>query len=99
MGNGKSASACDFSGMATTQSPATASGCNTLLNAISGGTGTVPSPTDKGTAAVGTEGASGSKSKGGAGIVSPPGYVAYGGMIGAAYAAVAVVSMAGMLVL
>ncbi|KAF2451172.1 carbohydrate-binding module family 43 protein [Karstenula rhodostoma CBS 690.94] len=101
VGNKKSASACDFSGVATTQAAATASGCGNLLAAISDGTGSVPSPTDKGTAAVGTEtgAASGSKSKGAAGSVSPPGFVAYGGLLGAAYAGLAAVSMAGMLVL
>lgn len=97
MGNNKAASACDFSGMATTQSAATASGCSSLLDAASGGTGTVPSPTGKGTAAVGTETAS--KSKGAAGTVSPPGFVAYGATLGMVYAVLALVSMAGMLVL
>ncbi|KAJ4301802.1 1 3-beta-glucanosyltransferase gel4 [Kalmusia sp. IMI 367209] len=99
VGNKKSASACDFNGMATTQSAATTSGCQSLLNAVSDVTGTVPSPTEKGTAAVGTGGAQSSSKKNAAGSVNPPGFVAYGGALGAAYALLAAVSMIGMLVL
>ncbi|KAF1965314.1 hypothetical protein BU23DRAFT_561148 [Bimuria novae-zelandiae CBS 107.79] len=99
MDNGRSASACDFSGLATTQAPATSSGCGTLLNAVSGGTGDVPSPTGKGTAAVGTGVAQSSSKTGVAASVNPGGFVSYGGVLGVVYAVLAAVSMAGMLVL
>lgn len=101
LGNDKSASACDFNGVATTQKAATSSGCDSLLQALgTAGTGTVASPTGKGTAAVGTGGAaSSSKSKGGAAGISTPGFVAYGGLLGAGYGLLALVSMMGMLVL
>jgi len=101
LGNGKSSSACNFNGIATKQSAVTASGCSSLLQALgTAATGDVPSPTVKGTAAVGTEGAqSSSKSKGAAGTVNPPGFVAYGGLIATGYTVLAVVSMTGMLAL
>lgn len=95
VGNGKSSSACDFSGMATTQSASTSSGCSSLLVALgSAGTGTVASPTGKAT----TSG-SGSKSKGAAAGITPPGFVAYGGLLATGYVLLAAVSMAGMIVL
>jgi hypothetical protein len=103
LGNGKASSNCDFNGLATVQSAATSSGCSSLLQALgTAGTGSVASPTGKGTAAVGTEsvGASATKtSKAGAGGVNPPGFVSYGWMIGMAYAALAGGSLTGMLVL
>ncbi|CAI6342299.1 unnamed protein product [Periconia digitata] len=100
LGNGRSSSACAFSGMATLQSASTSSGCASLLQDVgSSGTGSVPSPTGKGTAAVGTEGAEGSSSKGGAGSVHGPRFVGYGAALGSAYAVLAGLSLAGVLIL
>ena len=102
LGNGKASSDCSFNGLATVQKAATSSGCASLLQALgTEGTGTVASPTGKGTAAVGTEGAGGSTStsKAGAGGVYPPGYVGYGWVIGVMYAVLAGASLMGMLVL
>ncbi|KAF2690509.1 carbohydrate-binding module family 43 protein [Lentithecium fluviatile CBS 122367] len=100
LGNNKASSNCDFNGLATVQSASTSDGCSSLLQALgTEGTGTVASPTGKGTAAVGTEGASSSSSKAGAGSVYPPGFVGYGWAIGMGYVALAGISMAGMLVL
>lgn len=94
LGNNRQASACDFSGLATTQSATTSSGCQSLLEALgTAGTGTVASPTGRGTA-----GAS-SSSKGAAGSINAPGFVDYGGKLLMGYATLAVISMTGMLAL
>lgn len=99
MGNGKSASACDFSGVATTQSPATQSGCSSLLGVLKDGTGSVPSPTGKGSDAVssGSGGKSGSKGAAAGGMGG--GFVGYGGVMGAVWAVVVGVAGVGMVVL
>ncbi|KAF2716982.1 carbohydrate-binding module family 43 protein [Polychaeton citri CBS 116435] len=110
----KDASACDFSGIAKTQKPATASGCATYLENV-GTTGSIPAPTgQQGTAAAGGvtagsggNGGSGSGSSGSSsstsGIGSPsalaPGLFDFGKLLFAFYAVVAVVSGAGILVL
>ena len=104
VGNGKSASACDFSGVATTQSPQTQSGCSSLLADVKDGTGAVPSPTGKGSDSVSSGGSGGSGGKSGSKGAAAPGlnaggFVGYGGVMGAVWAVVAAVSMAGMVVL
>jgi hypothetical protein len=104
LGNKKAATNCDFGGLATVQKAATSSGCDNLLQQLgSAGTGTVASPTVKGTAAVGTEGSgsggSSSSSKAAAASVYPPGFVGYGWVIATGYVALAGISMAGMLAL
>lgn len=100
LGNNKGSSACDFGGMATTQSPSTASGCESFIQAVgTAGTGSVASPTGRGTAAVGT-GASSSKSKGAAAAgVTTPTFFNYGGTLFVLYIGIAIVSMVGMLAL
>ncbi|KAF2645523.1 hypothetical protein P280DRAFT_417348 [Massarina eburnea CBS 473.64] len=98
LANGKSSSACDFSGVATVQSASTSSGCSSLLQALGSlGTGTVASPTGKGTAAVGT-GSSSSK-KAAASSLYGPSFVGYGWTIGVVYVGIAALSMAGMIML
>ncbi|PSN61927.1 hypothetical protein BS50DRAFT_592179 [Corynespora cassiicola Philippines] len=98
LANGRSASACDFSGMATTQSASTSSGCQSLLEAVgTEGTGTVASPTGRGTEAAGTGGSS-SSSGGAAPGVSTPGFFG-GNVIMVAYTAIAVISVAGIVAL
>jgi hypothetical protein len=98
--NGKSSSACDFSGAATIQSASVASGCQSYIDAVgTAGTGTVASPTGRGTAAVGTETASSSKSKGAAPGLSTPAVFNFGTPLFIAYATIAVVSGIGMLAL
>jgi hypothetical protein len=100
MGNSKSASACDFSGLATTQAASTASGCSSLLQALgTEGTGTVASPTGKGTAAVGTGGPASSSSKAAAPSISTPAFFEHGGLVFAVYVAVSVASVVGMIAL
>lgn len=100
LANNKASTNCDFGGLATVQSATTASNCQSLLQALgTQGTNTVASPTDRGTVAVGTETATASKSKGAATGVNPPGFIAYGWVIGVAYVVLASVSLAGMLVL
>lgn len=105
LGNDKSASACDFSGVATRQRAATSSGCASLLEALgTAGTNTVESPTVRGTAPVGTDGAAGSSSsKGGAGSLGVhagmAGFVTYGWAIALVYWLLAGGSVVGMLVL
>lgn len=98
LGNGKSASACAFSGMATTQSAATASGCASLLSdAGADATGSVPSPTGKGSA--GASGSKGATSKAAAPSVSAPVFFEYSGIMFGTYVLVAFGSLAGMIAL
>ncbi|KAF1998558.1 carbohydrate-binding module family 43 protein [Amniculicola lignicola CBS 123094] len=101
IGNSRSSSACDFSGLATIQKAATASGCASLLSAAgTEGTGTVPSPTGRGTAAVGTGSpAASSSSKGVAPGMATPGLFDYGGVVFGVYVVIAMVSMVGMFAL
>jgi hypothetical protein len=94
LGNGKSSSACAFSGAATVQSAATASTCASLLSQVgTAGTGTAASPTAKGTAS-----ASGSTSKGAAGMNTPKAFE-HGGLVMGIWTLVAVGSLLGMLAL
>ncbi|KAF3045721.1 1,3-beta-glucanosyltransferase gas1 [Didymella keratinophila] len=98
LGNGKSSSACGFSGMATVQTAATASTCSSLLAAVgTAGTGTAASPTGKATA--GSTGAAGSSSKGAAAGYNGPKAVEHGGLIMGIWSVVAAGSLLGMLVL
>ncbi|KAF1927878.1 carbohydrate-binding module family 43 protein [Didymella exigua CBS 183.55] len=98
LGNGKSSSACGFSGMATVQTAATASTCSSLLAAVgTAGTGTAASPTGKATA--GSTGASGSSSKGAAAGLNGPKAVEHGGLVMGIWSVVAAGSLLGMLVL
>lgn len=105
IGNSKSSSACDFSGVATRQSRSTASGCQSLLQALgTAGTGTVASPTAKVTdAGTSTKGgaAGSSSSKAGAGSLNlgGTGFVAYGWVIAGGYGMLAAGSVVGMLAL
>ncbi|KAF3039481.1 1,3-beta-glucanosyltransferase gas1 [Didymella heteroderae] len=98
LGNGKSSSACGFSGMATVQTAATASTCSSLLAAVgTAGTGTAASPTGKAT--VGSTGAAGSSSKGAAAGYNGPKAVEHGGLIMGIWSVIAAGSLLGMLVL
>jgi hypothetical protein len=98
LGNGKSSSACGFSGMATVQTAATASTCSSLLAAVgTAGTGTAASPTGKATA--GSTGAAGSSSKGAAAGYNGPKAVEHGGLIMGIWSVIAAGSLLGMLVL
>ncbi|KAF2873677.1 beta-1-3-glucanosyltransferas-like protein [Massariosphaeria phaeospora] len=100
LGRNKASTACDFEGMATTQAAKTASGCQSLLEAVgTAGTGTAASPTVRGTAPVGTEGAARSGSSGAAAGTFMPGFVAYGNTLFAAYVLIALTSVAGMFIL
>lgn len=95
LGNGKSSSACGFSGMATIQTAATASTCTSLLAAVgTAGTGTAASPTGKATAS-----ATGSTSKGAAAGINGPKAVEHGGLIMGLWSVVAAGSLLGMLAL
>ena len=95
LGNGKSSSACGFSGMATIQTAATASTCSSLLAAVgTAGTGTAASPTGKATAS-----ATGSTSKGAAAGINGPKAVEHGGLIMGLWSVVAAGSLLGMLAL
>lgn len=96
--NGKSSSACDFSGIATLQSASTASGCSSYIAAVgTDGTGSVASPTAAGGGASGT--ASSSKSKGAAPGLSAPAFFNFGQPLFVAYVAIAIVSGVGMVAL
>ena len=85
LGNGRSASACDFSGVATRQSTRAAQGvCQSLLSVVgSAGSGSVPTATGKGTAGVsgGNGGGGGGGGGGGARASSSSGVASnvYGG--------------------
>ncbi|KAF2734420.1 beta-1-3-glucanosyltransferas-like protein [Polyplosphaeria fusca] len=98
LGNSKSSSACDFSGMATVQKATTAGGtCQSLLDAAgTGGTGSVASPTGRGTDA---GPAASSSSKGGAPGMSTPAFFEHGSAIFAVYVTIAAISMIGMVAL
>lgn len=99
LGNNKRADACSFSGMATTQSAATASTCVALLSAVgTNGSGTPPTATGKGGGATGGSG-SGSSSKGAASSLHGSGFFAYGGVVMGVWVTVAVGSLVGMLLL
>jgi hypothetical protein len=101
--NGRSASACDFNGLAATQAPSTASGCEALLSAAgSGGTGLVPSPTGQQGTAIATGGtAAPSSSSQGASVsrYDTPAFFNYGKVLFTAYALLALVSAVGIAVL
>ncbi|CAJ2505193.1 Uu.00g125870.m01.CDS01 [Anthostomella pinea] len=86
------ASACDFSGLATTQAAKTTGSCSSLINAAgTDGTGDVVSPTG---------GAASSSSKGAAaGTMGTPTFFNYGTTFFVVYAATALVSGVGMFVL
>ncbi|KAI0127414.1 Glucanosyltransferase-domain-containing protein [Xylariales sp. AK1849] len=91
--NGQSSSACAFGGLASVQSPSTASQCSTLINAAAGGTGTVPSPTgQQGTAAA-------SSSKAGAPGLNTPAFFNFGKGLFVAYSIAFLVSGVGIFVL
>ncbi|KAI8626412.1 Glucanosyltransferase-domain-containing protein [Xylariaceae sp. FL1651] len=89
------ASACDFSGLAKTQSPQTSGSCSSLLQAAgTNGAGSVPSPTG------GAGGAASSSSKGAApNALSTPSFFNFGQTFFVVYAITALVSGVGMLVL
>ena len=98
LGNGRSSSACAFSGMATVQTAATASTCSSLLQAVgTAGTETAPSPTGKGTA--GATGAASSTSKAAAAGLHGPKMVEYGGFIMGLWSVIAAGSLLGIFVL
>ncbi|KAI1338448.1 carbohydrate-binding module family 43 protein [Xylariaceae sp. FL0016] len=87
------ASACDFSGLGTTQSPKTTGSCSSLIAAVgSDGTGTVP-------AATGSQGASSSSKGAGVSSMNAPAFFNYGAFFFVAYAVTALVSGMGMLLL
>ncbi|KAI0178667.1 carbohydrate-binding module family 43 protein [Hypoxylon sp. FL1284] len=92
------ASACDFGGLASTQSPQTSQGCDALLQAAgTNGGGSVPSPTgQQGTAA---EGGTSSSEGAAVGIMTTPAFFDYGKALFVGYVITAVVSAAGIIVL
>jgi hypothetical protein len=93
--HGRSASACDFSGIVTVQSASTSAGCQSLLQALgTGGTGAVASPTGKATPGV----SSGTK-KAVAESMYGAKVVGYGSVLAGGYVGLAVVSVLGMVVL
>ncbi|KAI2627070.1 carbohydrate-binding module family 43 protein [Hypomontagnella submonticulosa] len=95
-GSSNKQSACDFSGLAKTQSPTTSAGCEALLSAAgTNGLGTVPSPTGQ----QGTAAASSSSKAAAAGTMAAPGFFNYGKAFFAAYVITALVSGVGMFVL
>ncbi|KAI5866295.1 carbohydrate-binding module family 43 protein [Durotheca rogersii] len=97
LGNNGDASACDFNGLAQTQSPTTSEGCEALISAAgTNGQGTVPSPTGR----QGTESAGGaSSSSEGRGSVTTPAFFSYGKAFFVAYVVTALVSGVGIFVL
>ncbi|KAI1490287.1 beta-1-3-glucanosyltransferase-like protein [Biscogniauxia mediterranea] len=89
------ASACDFDGLASTQSPTTTGSCSSLIAAVgSEGTGTVP-------AATGQQGTAASSSSKGAAAsaMTTPSFFNYGKAFFVAYIVTAVVSGVGIIVL
>ncbi|KAL5115094.1 1 3-beta-glucanosyltransferase gel4 [Pleosporales sp. CAS-2024a] len=101
LGQNKAASACSFSGLATTQSGTVASTCAALLNAVgSNGSGTVPTASGKGGSGSGSGStASSSKSKAAASSIHAPAFFAHGSVVMGAWIAIAVGSFVGMLIL
>lgn len=101
LGNGRSSSACGFSGVATVQTAATESTCSSLLAAVgTAGVSTAASPTGVGTAgATGATGASSSTSRGAAAGFNGPKVVEHGGLAMGIWTVVAVGSLLGMLAL
>ncbi|XXG95605.1 hypothetical protein Hte_001873 [Hypoxylon texense] len=90
------ASACDFGGLASTQSPTTAAGCEALISAAgTNGEGTVPSPTGQ----QGTAAASSTSEGAAMGIMTTPAFFDFGKAVFVAYVITAFVSGAGMLML
>ena len=93
--DGKSATDCDFSGVATVQNAASADTCTALLSAVgTAGTGSVPTATGT----QGTGAASSSSSFGIPGYTAPV-YFAVGKALLVAYGVVMVISGVGMIVL
>jgi len=88
------ANACNFKGLAETQSPKTTGSCSSLLKAAgTDGAGSVPNPT-------GAQGGSASSSSAaGPNALSTPGFFNFGQTMFVAYAITALVSGVGMLVL
>ncbi|KXJ89842.1 Glucanosyltransferase-domain-containing protein [Microdochium bolleyi] len=115
LGNNANPSACNFNGVATVQSAATAASCSSLLSAAgTAGTGSVPAPTgQQGTAVVGggVGGATGVASSSSSGVAArvggglgpaggfAGGFVDVGKALFIGYVALAVVSGAGILLL
>ncbi|KAH7126825.1 Glucanosyltransferase-domain-containing protein [Dendryphion nanum] len=98
LGNNRNSQACNFEGKATVQSAVTASTCASLLSAVgTGGTGTVASPTGRGTA--GAPPAASSSSKGAAPGLSSPAFFDYGSLTFGIYISIAIISIAGIVVL
>lgn len=94
LAHSSAATACDFSGLATTQAPSTASTCSSLISAAgTAGTGSVAAAT----------GASSSSSSGAGAALSGfspvSGFFDYGRLLFSAYVITAVVSAVGILVL
>ncbi|KAI1387667.1 carbohydrate-binding module family 43 protein [Hypoxylon trugodes] len=95
-GQSNKASACDFGGLAKTQSPSTSAGCEALISAAgTDGKGSVPSPTGQ----QGTAAASSSSKGAAAGTMTAPSFFNYGSTFFAAYVITALVSGVGMFVL
>ncbi|KAI1078842.1 carbohydrate-binding module family 43 protein [Whalleya microplaca] len=95
-GSSNKASACDFNGLAKTQSPTTSSGCAALISAAgTDGKGSVPSPTGQ----QGTAAASSSSKGAAAGIATTPAFFNYGKAFFVAYVVTALVSGVGMFML
>lgn len=89
-------SACDFNGVAKTQSPTTSAGCAALISAAgTDGRGTVPSPTGQ----QGTAAASDSSEGAAMSLMNTPAFFNYGTAYFAAYVITALVSGVGMFVL
>ncbi|KAI0898809.1 carbohydrate-binding module family 43 protein [Annulohypoxylon nitens] len=96
VGHSSSASACDFNGLAKTQSPTTSSGCEALISAAgTNGQGSVVSPTGQ----QGTAAASSSSKGAAAGTMGAPAFFNYGSAFLVAYVVTAFVSGVGMFVL
>ncbi|ORY58921.1 Glucanosyltransferase-domain-containing protein [Pseudomassariella vexata] len=96
-----SASACDFSGLATTQAGTTASTCSSLLSAAgTAGTGSVVSPTGQQGTAAGSSSSSGGAMGGFAGLGgNGPSFFDFGKVLFFAYAIAGIVSAVSIFVL
>ncbi|KAJ6017052.1 hypothetical protein N7451_000431 [Penicillium sp. IBT 35674x] len=98
--NGKSASACGFSGAATTKSATTASACSSQLKAAgTAGTGTVSGSLNAGSTATGSGSSSGATSSGAAGVSTSPQAVFIGAWQTGLYGLVALATGAFMIAL